>query len=214
MSILVIAATEIEIGPFIANNQGVKSLITGVGCPSAIYQLTQALLKEKYSLVIQVGIAGSFNRNQSLGESVIIEKDCFADVGVNEKNIFKNVFDLGFSDANEYPFNDGYLINSQVSQLGFGYSKVVDGMTVNYISDNEEYLHQLQIKYKADIESMEGAALHYVCLKEQMPFVQIRGISNYVGERDKSNWKIKEAVESSNRLLFDIIRAFQKNELL
>jgi futalosine hydrolase len=43
---------------------------------------------------------------------------------------------------------------------------------------------------------MEGAALHLVCLENKIPFLQIRGISNWVGERDKSQWKIPEAAEA------------------
>jgi futalosine hydrolase len=29
---------------------------------------------------------------------------------------------------------------------------------------------------------------------QSIPFIQIRGISNYVGERNKQQWKIKEAL--------------------
>jgi futalosine hydrolase len=42
---------------------------------------------------------------------------------------------------------------------------------------------------------MEGAAFHYVCLMKQIPFIQIRSISNKVGERDKRKWKMKHAIE-------------------
>jgi futalosine hydrolase len=52
---------------------------------------------------------------------------------------------------------------------------------------------------------MEGAALHYVCLQENIPFVQIRSVSNYVGERDKTKWKIQEAIENLNRELLLMI---------
>jgi futalosine hydrolase len=45
---------------------------------------------------------------------------------------------------------------------------------------------------------MEGAAFHYVCLQEGMPFAQVRSISNYVEPRNRSAWKIKEAVIALN----------------
>ena len=48
-------------------------------------------------------------------------------------------------------------------------------------------------KFLPVIESMEGAALHYVCLMEKIPFLQIRSISNYIGERDKKKWNMKDA---------------------
>ena len=210
MSILVIAATDMEIEPLRAKNPKEKYLITGVGCAETVFHLTKALSAEKYSLVIQVGIAGTFDKNQSLGETVVVEKDCFADLGLNEKNTIKNVFEMGFADANSFPFEKGFLVNRYLGQLGLSHIKVVNGISVNFISDNQNYIYQLQTKYNAEIESMEGAALHYVCLHEQVPFVQIRGISNYAGERDKSQWKIKKAVESSNVLVSEIIHAFQQ----
>ena len=61
-------------------------------------------------------------------------------------------------------------------------------------------------KFNADIESMEGAAFHYVCLLRKANFVQIRSISNIVGERDKTKWKMKEAIASLNNELEKLIQ--------
>lgn len=58
-------------------------------------------------------------------------------------------------------------------------------------------------KFQPVIESMEGAALHYVCLMEKIPFLQIRSISNHIGERDKRKWNMKEAILRLNQ---EIIR--------
>jgi futalosine hydrolase len=55
------------------------------------------------------------------------------------------------------------------------------------------------------VESMEGAAFHYVCLMEKIPFLQLRGISNYVGERNKANWKIRESIDALNQQLIKMI---------
>jgi len=52
---------------------------------------------------------------------------------------------------------------------------------------------------------MEGAAFHYVCLQQHIPFIQIRSISNIVGVRDKNKWKMKEAIESLNKKLIETI---------
>jgi futalosine hydrolase len=55
------------------------------------------------------------------------------------------------------------------------------------------------------VESMEGAALHYVCLSEKIPFLQLRGVSNYAGERNKSKWKLKEAIGNLNKELIRLL---------
>ena len=82
----------------------------------------------------------------------------------------------------------------------------VKAITVNTVTDDRSKIKQLQSKFSADIETMEGAALHYICLQKKIPFLQIRSISNEVGERNKENWKIKEALENLNISLNKIIK--------
>jgi len=45
---------------------------------------------------------------------------------------------------------------------------------------------------------MEGAAFHYACLKEKVPYAEIRSISNYVEKRDRSKWNIPLAIKNLN----------------
>ena len=45
---------------------------------------------------------------------------------------------------------------------------------------------------------MEGAALHYTCLMEKIPFIQLRSISNYIAERDKTKWDMKRSIINLN----------------
>jgi futalosine hydrolase len=40
---------------------------------------------------------------------------------------------------------------------------------------------------------------------EKIPFLQLRGISNYVGERNKANWKIRESIDALNQQLIKMI---------
>lgn len=60
----------------------------------------------------------------------------------------------------------------------------------------------------AVIESMEGAALHYVALMESVPFLQIRAVSNYIGERDKSKWLLQKAIGNLNQQLERLLKKF------
>jgi futalosine hydrolase len=53
---------------------------------------------------------------------------------------------------------------------------------------------------------MEGAAFHYVCLMEQVPFIQFRAVSNYVAQRDKTKWKLKQAIQTLNDKLVFILQ--------
>ncbi len=81
-------------------------------------------------------------------------------------------------------------------------------ITVNKITDDAGQVNELFDKFNPGIESMEGAALHYVCLLQKVGFLQLRSISNMVGERDKSKWAMKEAITNLNVELKSLLKNF------
>ena len=210
MQVLVIAATELEIAPFLAENILCDHLITGVGAPSALYHLQKKLNTKKYDCVIQAGIAGSFSPAIALGETVLVDKDIFADLGMFENNRLVSFFDTGFIDKNEAPYKNGWLLNDGDLLTHFPLPKHT-GITVNTVSENNAMTGEYKRLYQPAIESMEGAALHYVCLMEGIPFIQLRSISNAVGERDKSKWKIAAAVQNLNNHLLELVSVLNKH---
>ena len=204
MQILLVAATIQEIEPFLNKRPEVDHLITGVGCPETIYHLTKRLLQIDYDLVIQAGIAGSFTQSILLGDVVQVNQDNFADIGIFEKGHFTTIFEAGFGNENLFPFSKGWLKADNTYFDQFHFAKV-NAVTVNTITDNEIQIKQLVSAFDPQIETMEGAALHYVCLQEKVPFMQIRSISNYVGERNKEKWKLSDAINNLNEELNRIV---------
>ena len=213
MYILLTAATSFEIDPTLAlleksefnfNNHEIEVLITGIGQAAATYLLTYSLQNKRPDLVIQAGIAGTFTNELLLGQTVFVKQDAFGDLGMEEKEIFTSVFDAGFANKNNLPFTDGWLINEH-PLLDNASLQIVKAVTVNKVSDSLVQKQQLINCFAPQIETMEGAALHYVCLQENVPFIQIRNISNEVGERDKNKWKMKEAIENLNNELQKLI---------
>lgn len=209
MQILLIAATAAEIKPFADENELVDVLITGVGVPSAVYHLQKRIHQVDYDLIIQAGIAGGFSAGIALGQVVSVKQDCFADIGFEEKELFTPVFDTGFADKDEFPFTNGWLLNSP-ENLQYAGLPEVKAITVNKVSDSVLQKQQFISRFNADIETMEGAALHYVCLQEQIPFLQIRAISNSVGERDKTKWNLDVSIENLSKELITLINRLTK----
>jgi futalosine hydrolase len=194
MQILLVAATNFEIQPFVSTDHTLDVLIAGVGVPSTIYNLQKKLQDKRYDVVIQAGIAGAFSTDSPLGKTYMVKQDTFGDLGIEEKGVFSSVFKLGFTSENDFPFEHGWLMNKHLLLS----SESVIGVTVNKVSDSEIQKQQLIKTYTPAIESMEGAAFHYVCLQEKISFLQLRSVSNHVGERDKNKWKIKDAITSLN----------------
>jgi futalosine hydrolase len=105
---------------------------------------------------------------------------------------------------NEDPWTNGRLCNniSVLQKIGL---TIVDGVTINEITTHPERIRFYKEALRANIETMEGAALHYVALCEKIPFLQLRAISNYVGERDKNKWALREAIANLNMELQRIL---------
>lgn len=198
MKLLVVAATKMEIAPFIEQNTSADILITGVGAPATLYTLTKTLQQNKYDFVIQAGIAGTFKNAFAPGETVIVKSDLFADLGIHERDEFFTLFDKGFAQPNELPYTSGRLENSYPENFSL---PSVNAVTINTVTDKYAQTELFIKKYDPDIESMEGAAFHYVCISEGVTFLQIRSISNFVGERVKTNWKMKESIAGLNNNL-------------
>jgi futalosine hydrolase len=210
MSILIIAATATELTPFaLADEQEkdimLETMVSGVGLLSTALSLTKKIQANQPSLVIQAGIAGSFNRSLSLGEAVVVVSDAVGDMGVEENGVFKTVFEMGLADPEAFPFNGGRLINPYHELMNKTGLTQVHSISINEISTSTKRIQFYKDQMGADIETMEGAALHMVCLENKIPFLQIRGISNWVGDRNKSQWQITEASEAVAEVVKNLI---------
>jgi futalosine hydrolase len=209
MHILLTAATVTEIQPTIDILPSIGSyrlsvLITGVGILPATWSLLRGIDGDRPDLIIQAGIAGSL-RDKSPGEVAVIGDETLADLGVWEDRTFKTVFDLRLAEPDHPPFSGGRLLNPYSKLQALTGVPPVAAITVNEITTSPERIRWLQQNTPAVVESMEGAALHYIGLKERLAFLQLRSVSNEVGIRDKSRWDIALAVARLNDCLIRLL---------
>ena len=216
MKLLVTAATTLEIQPFLtfldqhrptlsAAGCDIDILIAGIGMMHTAYSLGRHLAANKPDLAIQAGIAGTFRQEWDLGRVVLIGQEYLADLGAEDNGQFKDLFDIQLWQPSQPPFTGNSLVNTFAGLPYRPSLPIATGVSVNAVSGSEATIKRLVNKYAPDIESMEGAAFHYACLQEQVPFLQLRGISNYVEVRDKSKWKIPLAVKALNAELVKTI---------
>jgi futalosine hydrolase len=214
MYILLAAATTREIQPaagflesshFRLGSHETGILTTGVGSLPATYALMRGTAARRPDLVIQGGIAGCFTGKKP-GELVVVREELLADLGVWEGQGFKTLFDLGLSDRNGAPFSNGLLVNPYKRLLDFTALEAVRSITVNEITTDQSRIAWLQQNVQPVVESMEGGALHYVCLQEKIPFLQLRSISNDIGIRDKTQWDIKTAIDNLNEEIIALMK--------
>ncbi|MDF1548455.1 MAG: futalosine hydrolase [Bacteroidales bacterium] len=222
MNLLIVAATKLEIKPFLKNiychdidNKSINSfiyndlhidiLITGIGLIFTTFQLTKALNEKKYDLIFNVGIAGSFNRNIQIGNIVHVVSEELADLGIENQKNFQTLFDSGFMAPDTFPFIEGKLKSSAIDNKELNTLPKVNAISANTAHGNKKTIKSIHKKFNPDIETMEGAAFFYVCLMENVNFIQLRGISNYVESRNAEKWNIPLAINNLAQKLIQIL---------
>jgi futalosine hydrolase len=214
MNILLVAATVIEITPFLKYHRDEKNisprinldiLITGIGLTASSYSLTKQLSIKRPDLVIQAGVGGCFDTNLPLGTVVAVKQEAIADQSVIELEKLRTLFDLKLVPQNQFPFKKGWLVNKSALLKNLKIKKV-KGVSTNEITTSGKKVNFYKETFNPVIESMEGAALHYVCLMEKIPFLQLRAASNYIAERNKKNWNMKESIMNLNIKLIQLLK--------
>jgi futalosine hydrolase len=168
---------------------------TGIGMLASGVKLTQLAATHKPDLIIQMGIAGSYSKKEPLGKVMVVASESIADLGVREKGSFKDLFESQLLKDNEAPFKKRKLTNPAIRSFNVLKTDMVAAVTINEITTSPKRIKEIIATHNPVLESMEGAALHYVGSLTKTPFIQIRAISNYVGERNKTKWKLKESIE-------------------
>lgn len=214
MRILLVAATEAEVAPTleslrsgfggVAELHVVGSCITGVGMLAAAYELTKALASGHWDFVLSAGIAGSFSQSISPGDCVIVESEQVADFGAEDGDSFLDAFSMDLVKANRSPYTHRLMVNPlEHPVFPIHHLPRVAGLTATKVSGDDATISERVARYGASVETMEGAAIHYVCLKEGVPFLQLRAISNYVTRRNRDSWRVPDAIAALNMQLAD-----------
>jgi futalosine hydrolase len=235
MKILVVSATRLEIrnildaltslhkeDDFLSHSRfrGMETdvLITGIGTTATAYHLGRILKSYDYDLVVNAGICGAFNQDCKIGEVVEVTDEIFSNVGAQSEVGFQTLFELDLAKPDDPPYVNGMLVNKFSSapeyRTGLRKSK---GSTSDTMHHSEAILQQIIEKFHPEVESMEGAAFFYSCLLADVPFLSLRSVSNYVGEKDHKNWNIGLAVKNLNEVLVKFFEHLseknQKNQL-
>jgi len=225
MHMLVVAATSMEVAPFIeklgqpsalargrrvttytAHGHEIDVLITGVGMVAAASWCSRQLVKTRYDFALNLGVCGSFNPALPPEHAVHVAADRMAELGAEAGESFLTIQALELLGANEFPYSAGELVNAAPPQNpALTRLPVVRGITVNTAHGNAHSIARVVERFRPDVESMEGAGFMYACLVHGISFAQVRAVSNIVETRNRVAWKLAEAVDSLGRAALAIV---------
>jgi nucleoside phosphorylase len=178
--ILILVPTERE-AEFFAR-YGLIPEICGVGMAECAGVTGYILASRRPDLVILAGIAGSYMEEPAVGESVAVAAETVADLGrLNPDGSFTPLF--------QNTYHASFIPDS----LPAVHSNTVD--VAGFISRSEGPV----------IENMEGAAFFAVCRRFGVPAMELRAISNRVGQPVTPE-NLTHAAQNLARSLAEIIR--------
>lgn len=214
--IAIISATPFECLPLLNEYQRGRDQFmfahTGVGLVNMAIQCQKLISEKKPDACLLIGIAGSFTNDFNLNQVVAVQDEYYGDLGVQEEEDWRDIFELNLADPNQYPFQQKKLINTWLPSLAIELNKV-SAVSVNTISTHRLTIERYKFNDGALIENMEGAAFHQVMLENKIPFLQIRAISNMVGDRDKKQWSLAPAIQAVNQTAVDLLNNGLFNDL-
>lgn len=180
-------------------------LVHGVGVTETTLHLTQLLSQaHEYNCIIQIGICGLYPhaarvQQLYLTEVVHVIEEAMGDLGAESPYGFIPMERL-LPDHHVEIHNEGLQPELAGNLLEFipelEFIPRVRGITVSNVTGTQETAEERESLFHADVESMEGAAAARVAQQFNLPFLQIRSISNLATTRDQSSWKIQEALHS------------------
>ncbi len=194
-----------DVGILSNKNTKIYLHVSGIGTPRTMFSLMSLLEKNSYDLLLQIGLAGSFNSSFPKGSLSIVKTDFFADILINDNEKMKSLSEMGFDDYDTRPFKNG-VMEIQPPDIFSKPLPLSHSITVNTTGGSDALAKEREKMFTPDLETMEGAAFYYIAMMKGIPSIQLRAVSNFVGKRDTTEWDIPLALKN--------LHSFLKDELL
>ncbi|MCU0713365.1 MAG: futalosine hydrolase [Pirellula sp.] len=197
-------------------SMGIRVELCGFGLIASSAQTARLIALTKPERVVLVGIAGLYRgadpSDAKIGQAVLFDRVACYGVGVGGGSSFTSAHELGWrqlqSETEDYPLQEEIVLATSgvTGEAGMkqGRCKLLSATAAS--ANDEEANEKLQRFPDATAEDMEGFGVAMACQLFRVPLVIARGLSNWVGDRDHSKWKVTEAMESACKLVLDFSR--------
>ena len=194
---------------------------TGIGKVNAAHSASCIFERFPVKAVLNLGVAGAYaGSGLKTGDIAIASKEILGDDGVIDSGGRHSLEKIGIPLVisgrkkyfNEFPL-DNVFSKKIIKTIKTGplqsYSRITQGpfITLSAASGSPSRAAELEKRFKGICENMEGAAIAQVCAIYKTPFVEIRGVSNIAGVRDKRKWDLKGASGNCQEAVLDLLCA-------
>ncbi|MGA3038819.1 MAG: futalosine hydrolase [Vulcanimicrobiaceae bacterium] len=199
--ILVVCAVAQELRHWKPREQ-VEMLVTGIGPVEAATATSRALAGSAPSIVINAGIGGGFRGRAAVGDAFAIETDHLAELGLEDGSPLPPL--PGGVRLVEKTDSDEELVGI-CANVG---ARIGSAITVSTITTSDTRAEALADRFEAEIEAMEGFAVLRSAAVAGIPALELRGVSNLVGARERSGWDFDAGARAVATLLDRFLDTF------
>jgi futalosine hydrolase len=190
MPILVVTAVAAELEA-VGVHDRIDVIAGGVGPAASAAAASAALLRGPYELVISAGIGGGFSPLRP-GDLAVATSVIFADLGAQTPSGFQASSELGFGVEAYEPDQPAAARLARITGAHVG-----TVLTVATVTGTALTATTLAARHPGAVaEAMEGAGVAAAAALHDVPFAELRAISNPVGPRDRDAWRIEDALAS------------------
>jgi futalosine hydrolase len=191
---------------------------SGIGKTNAAYGATLVLENFRPNLILLIGCGGAYRRSGLIpGDLAIASEEIFGDEGVITPRGWRSTKYLKLpllrkgkqSFYNKFPI-DRKIVNKAIKILQGFIFKTGPFVTISETTGTQEKADEMEKRFRGICENMEGAAVAQLCTLYNIPFLEIRGISNVVKQRNKKEWKLSTAARVSQEAAREIIMHWNK----
>lgn len=201
------------------SNNPVRLLIAGMGKVNAAHALTVLAAREPIRAVLGFGVAGAYpGSGLEIGEVALAQSEHYGDEGVETPEGWLSCEGIGIPLVergseryfNEFPIAQDWLSAALRASEAQGHP-LPHGpfVTVSNCSGTMARGNQLARRFGALCETMEGAAYAHTALLIGAPFLEVRGISNQVEDRDRTSWRLPEAAAAAAEIVPSLVEAWR-----
>ena len=182
---------------------------TGIGTVNTAHALTCQLEMQRPKLVIQFGIAGAYvPARLPIAAIALATEEIYGDVGVITPDGWKPADEIGIPlVAGDVPLFNRFPLDLEIVTRAARICGAESGpfVTVSQCTGVQALGNALYSRFGALCESMEGAAAAHICSLYDVPFLEVRGVSNLVEDRNRERWNIVAAVTAVQQAVTKII---------
>jgi futalosine hydrolase len=185
----------------------------GVGKVNAAHSTTVVLERNNMDYLILFGVGGAYS-DAVVGDVVVAQSENYAEEGVITGEGWKPLDFTGFALLKKkIEYFNTFPMDPKLIQLAINASKDVglhairgNFITVSQCSGTRISGEIMQKRFNGICENMEGAAVAHICAVYGIPMIEIRGISNMIGDRDLKKWNVPLAASNCNKAVSEIIK--------